>query len=419
MVQPVEELNHVLSSFVEQTDSFTLLLTTRDEEIPLVVRGLDSLDGESPSDVFFTDVTALENTRQYADQVVRNAWTQSEEANAERKSRGAPPLDPIPATCWAPDLAPAQRLAALIRHMASWLPKDGDHRLLVSLLPGDIRDRDGHAQLLGALIPFGGYEEWMKRVRLIVRDDGAAPFAHAALQKSGVKGVLLYTTNVTVGAIADATAREAENRELPPVHRINALLQCATFDVGLGRYEAALQKYGTLYTYYDKFQVHEMRALVVQGVGDVMSRIGRLPAAREKYLQALDIASNAKSVMMILHLCIAIGDLDMRMQAYAEAARSYGLGAQAADKTGNAFARADLLEKCGEAHAACGDMQGATQAWTASANAARDFAYDARLYSVLQRLRDLSSRAGYHELASDYERELVAVHQRLSGGDGP
>ncbi|WP_394848643.1 hypothetical protein LZC95_14430 [Pendulispora brunnea] len=416
MTHPVEELNHVLGSFLEQNDYFVLLLTTRDEEIPLVVRGIDALDGESPADVFFIDTTPLRSAKQYADDVVRNAWTQLAEVNEERLSKGLPPLAEIPPGCWAAEWTPTQRLAMLIHHMSSWLPPEGDHRLVVALLPSDIEDRDAHAQILGGLVPFNGYEDWMRGIRIVVRDDGAAPFAEAALRKAGVRSVLLYTTQVTVGAIADATAREAENRELPPARRINALLQCATFDVALGRYEAALEKYGTLYTFYDKYQVHEMRALTVQGVGDVMSRMGRLPAARDKYLQALDIASDAKSVTQILNLCAAIGDIDVRMGWHAEAVKSYGIGASAAEKTGNGFARADLLEKCGVAQATSGDLRGAAEAWTAAANVARDFSYDPRLQSVLERLLELSQRAGYHELAAGYARELQEVRQRLSNG---
>ncbi len=284
---------------------------------------------------------------------------------------------------------------------------------VISLLPSEIHDRQAHAQILGALVPFGNYEPWMRGLRLTVRDDGAQPFAEDALQKQGVHGVLLYTTQVTVAAIADATAREAENPALTPARRVNALLQCATFDLAMGRYEAALDKYGTLYAYYDKFKVHEMRAVVVQGVGDVMVRVGRFPAAREKYLQALDIASDAKSLPLILNLCASIGDVDVHMNAFAEAAGSYALGAGAAEKMGNGFARADLLEKCGVAHGAYGDWQGAGEAWTVAANVAREISYDARLLAVLERLHELCARVRYRDLATQYERELREVRARV------
>ncbi|WP_394828990.1 hypothetical protein [Pendulispora albinea] len=412
MVHPLEELNDALGSFVAQGERFGLLLTTRDEEVPLVVKALDALDEQSPPDVFFVDATPVRNGKQYADDVVRNAWAQLVEVNAERRARGQPPLAEVPGMCWSEQYTPMQRLAALIRHMLTWLPPDGDHRLIVALLPASIHDRDAHARIVGALLPFGDYEPWMTSIRVVVRDDGAVPFAATALRTAGVRNVLLYTTRVTVAGIADAIASDAANTDLSPVRRINALLQCAGFDLALGRYNAALDKYGVLYTYYDRHGVPEMKAVVVQGVGDVMFRIGRFPAARDKYLQALEIASEARSLMLIMHICAALGDADLRLQGYAEAAKTYAIGAAAAEKLGNGFARADLLEKCGQAHATLGDLRGAGEAWTQAAVTAREVSYDPRLGTVLERLRDLCARGGYHDLAADYDRELREVRRR-------
>ncbi len=415
MLEPLEELNDALGSFVEQGERFVLLLTTQDEEIPLIVKALDALDGESPGDVFFTDVTPVRNAQQYADDVLRNAWNQLAEINAERQKKGLPPLAEIPQGCWAPNWTPSQRIATLIKHMASWLPAGEDgaqHRLVFTLLPADIQDREAHAQILGLLVPFEGYEPWMSSVRLVLRDDGAMPFAQEALRKAGVRSVYLYNTRLTVAAIADATALDAENTDLAPALRINAFLQCAGFDVALGRFEAAIQKYTQLYSYYDQYKVTEMKAFVVQAVGDVMKRVGQLPAARDKFLQALDLASDAKSVALILHITMALGDVDSQMRAFPEAAKSYAIGASAAEKMGNAYAQADLLEKCGLARADGGDLRGAAEAWTAAAAAARGFSYDQRLLTVLERLRELYSRVGYHQVAADYERELREVRQR-------
>ncbi|WP_394839461.1 hypothetical protein LVJ94_21475 [Pendulispora rubella] len=417
MVQPLEELNEALGSFVEQGERFVLLLTSQDEEIPLIVKALDALDGESPSDVFFTDVTPVRNGKQYADEVIRNAWNQLAEVNAERQEKGMPPLAEFPPGCWAPEWTPAQRLATLIRHMTSWLPAGEDgaqHRLVFTLLPADIQDREAHAQILGSLVPFQDYEPWMSSIRLVLRDDAVAPFAQSALRKAGVRSVYMYNTRLTVAAIADATAQQAENTELPPAIRINAFLQCATFDVAMGRYDAALQKFGQLYLYYEQYQLTEMKALVTHAVGDILMRVARFPAARDKFLQALDLASDAKSLALIMQIAASLGDVDMQMRAFPEAAKSYGIGANAAEKIGNSYARADLLEKCGVAHASLGDLRGAVEAWTAAAVAARSFFYHQRLSSVLERLRDVSAQGGYRDVAANYERELREVRQRLS-----
>ena len=411
-VHPLEELETALASFAEQGDHFALLLTTRDGEVPIVVRTLDGLDEASPSDVYFIDATPVTGVAAYVETVIGNVAAQIAEVNEERLASALPPLAPVPYALADRRLDPLQRLRALLVHMASWLPPADDHRLVIALLPSSITDAAAHSQIVGALVPFHGYEPWMRGVRLILRDDGGAPFVAAALRKAGARSVLLYTTRVNVSDLADAVADDAANPAVPEVQRINALLQCAALDVALGRLQPAIEKYGTLFAYYDRHGVLEMKAVVVQGVGDVLMRLDDLRGARDKFLQALDLAADAKSVPLILNATTAIGDVDMRLSAHDEAAYSYGLAAEAAEKLGNGFARADLLEKRGSAEAARGASREAVTAWTASATVARESAYDERLVSVLSRLRDVSARAGHRDLRDLYDAELREAQLR-------
>jgi tetratricopeptide (TPR) repeat protein len=413
-LSPLEELQAQLTGFIDQRAEPAMFLTSFDEELPTIVQVLDGLDGESPGDVFFVYTAAVAAPVAYVDGVLAAVVEQLAEVNVEREESGATPLASPPPGCSSHAIDPYQRLQWLFAHMTTWLPQDEGHRLVIALLPEHIANQETQARIAGTLVPFRAYPPWMQSVRLVLRDDRRAPFVVEALQRTGVKGPLLYTTRVTVGDIADAVALDAADPQFPPARRMNALLQCAALDVALGRYEAAIDKYGTLYQYYDTFKLIELKTIVVQGLGDVMARLDRLPAARGHYLQALDLASDAKSLTLILQAASAVGEVDMRLGELAEADTSFTLGAGAAEKLGNVFMRADLLERAGEARWGLGNAQGATEAWTKSATVARESDYDERLASVLVRMRDISQRAGYADLAETYAAELRDVNARLA-----
>ena len=414
-LSPLEELQAALASFIDQREQPAMFLTSFDEELPTVCRVIDGLDGESPGDVFFTYVAPVGDAVTYVDGCLRDVLTELAEINAERAENGDPPFPGPPPGCSSPKIDPYQRLQWLFAHMTTWLPKDGDHRLVIFLLAEHINNQETHARIAGTLVPARDYPPWMQTVRIVLRDDRRTPFVVDALRRTGVTGPLLYTTRTTVGDIADAVAEDAADPQLPPARRMNALMQCAMLDVALGRYEAAIEKYGVLFTFYDTHNVPELKALVVHGLGDVMSRLDRLPAARGRYLQALDLASEAKSLLLILQSASAIGEIDMRLGELVEADTSFTLGADAAQKLGNAYMQADLLEKAGEARWGIGNARGATEAWTTSASIAREYFYDERLASVLVRMRDIAQRGGYPDIADKYADELRVVNVRLAG----
>ena len=299
--------------------------------------------------------------------------------------------------------------------MLTWLPPGGNHRLTVALLPETIANQQAQSELLGHLIPAKGVEPWMRRLRLLVRDDGASPFAEDSLRRAGARNVLVHRTDLTVGAIADATAREAEDTSLPVVKRLDALLQCAAMDVAVGRYEAAIDKYSRLYKHYEEHHLTEMQALAAQGTADVLARIDRLPAARGRYLQALDLAAEAGSLHLIMSISGAIGDVDMKTRAFVEAARSYELGADAAEKLANGYVRADLLDRCGTAHEAAGDVGAAVGAWTAAATLARLVRHDSCLLGVLDHLRRVARKAGHGDKVAAFDAEITALRAHGQG----
>jgi len=410
---PMEELQAVLDSFVEGEGRFSLLLTTGDDELALVVRSLEQKDEASPQDVYFIDVSSVKDLTTYANAVIDNVRLQLGEVNRERVRQEREPMAPLPAQCGDVNADPLARLRCLVTHMISWVPDADEHRMVVALLPSHIFNREAHAKIVGALAPFRWRPAWSKALRLIVRDDRAEPFVEQALRRLGATGINLYTTRVKIAELADATAAEAANQKLRAPRRIQALMQCAIFDTALGRYEEAIDKYGVLYQYYAEHEVTEMQAVVLQGLGDILGRIKRYSGARTKYLQSLDLASDAKSLQLILNGAMLLGDVDMRLRAYDEAEKAYALGADTAEKLANEYARADLLEKCGCAREAARNLRGSMECWTKAAGAARGIGYDERLETVLGRLIKVCRKSHDSDLRKTYDTELRAVRARL------
>ena len=418
LTPPLEELNAQVAGFVDQTEHPTLFLTCFDEEVPTLARALDGLDGASPSDLFLLHFKEISSKSSYVEGVLQNVIAQMQETNADRFEEGLLPLSMLTQACFRRDGDPIERLRALLAHMTTWLGPNAEHRFVVALVPEKTLDPAAYAAIVGALLPGATLEPWMRRCRFVLRDDRRAPYLVDALRRAGIRGPYLYTTRLTVGDFADAAAADAGNPELAPARRMNALLQAAALDVALERFEAAIDKYGLLYTYYDSHGVTELKAAAVMGIGDVMGRIGRLADARGRYLQALDLAADAQSLQMIFQISAAIGDIDMRGAAYPEANRSYTLAADAADKLGNVFAHADMLDHAGEARWSGGDVTSAVDGFNASANVARESGYDARLSVVLNRLHGIAATAGYGEVARTYATELAEVRSRLTAGGG-
>ena len=285
---PIDELRGKLVGFVEQDEHPLLVLTSFDEEVPTIVRIVDHLDGTLPADVVFQHVDPIGPLDVFVNGLILAAQAQISQVNDERVAARRPPLVAIPDWLTRGHESPENRIRGLIAHMMGWLP-EGDHRLVWVLLPERIVDQAAYARLVGAIL--GTDRSVLRRFRAIVREDRSAQFLRAALVEAGHHRALHAWSTVTVGDFADAIARQVGDRATPPAIRMNALLQCALLDYALGRYEAAIDKFGQLFAYYDEHRVPELAALVVKSVGDVLVRVARPAAARDKYLQALDIAS--------------------------------------------------------------------------------------------------------------------------------
>lgn len=413
MRRKLEEVRETLSKFVDQRDNLLLVVSLADREIAYVLKTLEGMDQTGPSDLYLIFAEPFTDGPAYATAILKNLRAQGEVAKVLLEQRGEEPFPPLPERCDDEAAPPGARLRAAIDHVASLVPSPGGHRVIWGFLPLQIADQEGYARLIGEFVMWSGLEPWMRGLRVVARDDRARPFLSPALRKKKAPGVLLYDLDMSPEALNDALVKEAADRSAPVADRMQALMQLAGIDHAYKRYPEAIEKYKLLYGYYEEHKAPAMQALVLQGVGDALLRMGNREGAKVKYHQGLALAMQTHSLPVLLNLTYAIGDLSLELKSLREAEGFFGLSAQIAGKMQNPFVKADALEKQGIAKDRTGDEVGAVVAWRDAAALSKTFAYHERQRSTLERL----IRA-YRSMALDEERraceaELETAEQAM------
>jgi tetratricopeptide (TPR) repeat protein len=282
---------------------------------------------------------------------------------------------------------------------------------VICLLPQSIERPEAYAEAIAAILPSATLapEENWPRVRLILRDDGAPPRIIEALRRSKNPDVLIYEPDLSPPALMDAMAHDVCEPGLPEAQRMQLLTELASLDYAYGRLEDASAKYEILYEYYRRHDAPLMQAFVLQGVGDVLRRVGPLPLARERYAQGLTLAITTKGLPLIQALAFAVGDVSLELQQFRDAADHLEIARKIAMSLHNRPVEADALEKIGDARLALKRPGEAISAWRDAAAVCRIAGYKERLLSVLGRMASIFGGARMHAEQRACENEMAAV----------
>ncbi|HLV66079.1 MAG TPA: hypothetical protein VKY73_09700, partial [Polyangiaceae bacterium] len=404
----LEELNDTIADFVDQNDALTLVVAADDTSMAVIVKTLEGLDEQNGADVFLVFPDDAGPPDAYVASLVARLEAQRTQINELLSEEGKPPWPELPPSCHDPRLPPAERLHAAIGYVRARMPEEGDHRLVVALLPIAIRDPAGYAQIVASLVPRGPIQPWMRGTRMLVRDDRGAPFLIPALRNAEAPGVLVYEPDFSPSALEAALGEEALDPETPVAARMQALMQLAALDYAHQRFGAAIEKYSILFAYYEGGNAKEMQALCLQGIGDVLRRAGRPAEAKQRYQQGLAYSAESPAAVITLNLCVSAGDVCLELGQIDEADGYFGIADKLASKLLNPSTKADCMEKQGIIQETKGNRRGALELYRDAAQMCREFEYPERLASVLERLRILYRGAGLLV-------ELGAVEQELAG----
>lgn len=412
MRRKFQELKDCLEEFVLQAEHPMLVLCGTGDEVPYVLKSLEALDAESCSDLFFSFSRPFVDAATYVTQALAGVEAQISVINTKRTQEGKSPYPPLPNDCLDARRQAPERLLDAVRYLRGFLPDEEEHRLVLALLPVELRDAAGYARLIAAFVPAGTPQPWMAGVRFLVRDSRDAPLLLPALRNQHASHVLALEVDFTAAAMTSALIRDAVDPAVPLAERMSITLQLAMMDYAYKSYHKALDKYGLVYTYYERQGIPSMQALCLLGVGDVLRATGRSSQALERYQQGLALAMESKSLAVILNLMLAAGHAATDVGQHSEAEGYYQMAARVSASMLNPYSRCDALEFAGAAAFAQGRHGEAAQAWQDCEQIARKIEYWERLESVLARKVALFSQTRMEVERRTAEASLAEVRTR-------
>jgi hypothetical protein len=236
------------------------------------------------------------------------------------------------------------------------VPGNGEHHLVFSLLPESIASGPAFAaatmDLVGRLAQPN--DAASRKVRLILRDDGARPELIERFRREKNLEVLIYEPDLSPPAIMDGMARDVADPRTPEPERMQLLTELACLDMAHDRFEEATAKLGIAYDYFRRQKVPVMQAFVLQCVGDVLRRTGNLPLARARYAQGFAHALETQAIALMMSLAYAVGDTSLALRQYDDAEGHLEIARKIAATTRNVEVESEVEKKLEQARRALG-----------------------------------------------------------------
>lgn len=417
MKQIFERLRDDLSWYVDQREHMMMVLDCTDVEVAYVLKVLEQVEGTHVGDMFLGFVHEATDAESYVQAIMANVSVQLTAVNMSREQEGLAPWAPLPAACTDPRVPPPERIKTLLLYIRSCLP-EGDHHIVLSLLPTKMKDREGYARVVSGLFPRNGLEPWMAGVRIFVRDDRRRPFLLPQLAREPLDMVLIYDQlDLDTPALTRALEEAAMSPDTPEPERMMALVQIAALDFSYQRYDESYKKWGVLFAYYLREKNLPMQALALCGAADVLRQVGKLPEAKERYQQGLAVGASLETLPVMLNLLLGIGEVCLRLHQWQEAEGYLGLAGDIARKSLQTGTLCDVLERQGIALRALGRTAEAQALWRASVDLSRQAQYGERAVSVLGHLIALYDEARMIAEKRAHEEELRQVRREIAARD--
>lgn len=411
MRRKFEQLRQNLAWFVDQRDNLVLVIDATEHEVPYTLKMLDGIEQVRESDVFLAFAHEASDANAYVDRVMADVRTQVQAVNGIREAESLSPWPELPFECRDLRTAPAERIKAMLRYVRARLP-EGEHRVVLSLLPVVIENAEAYARVVGGLLPRQGLEPWMVGVRIIVRDEREQRFIIPHVERERIERVAIYEgLDFSPTGLARALREDAVDADVPEEERMMALVQLVTLDQAHLRLDETIERWGALFNYYKRSENVFMQALCLCSAAEALRQSGRPKEAKVRYQQGLAIAQDLSTLPVALTLLMGVGEVCLELQEWAEAEGYLDLADQVASKTFQASAKCDIMDRHGVALLAVGRTAEARAKWRAAADLSREVGHPTRCESALEHLVGLFERARLPEEAKAHRRELAEVRR--------
>lgn len=409
MKQKFDELRENLDEFVQQDDYPMLVVGCVPEELAYVVKFLQAMDEQHPESYVLVFPQPFEDATGYLNGVVESIRLQVEAAQAMRAERGESPWPPAPEEITDVRRAPEQRIESVLQYLRSLLPNEDEHRVVVGFLPLNCADFDSYSRLMATVMPRTPPQGWLESIRIVAYDHRLQRKLVPAMRAAKIERVLTFDVDFSTPALTDSLARSVADPSVPVPERMSNLMQLAALDYSYRRYPEALEKYGTLFKYYEQEKNPSMQALALLGTGDTLRAAGHLELAKKRLQQGIAIGMEHKVLPALLNLFLSIAGVCMQLRQYAEAETYADSGAKVAASLLNAFAHADLHEMKGDAQIAQNKLTEGLGTYKRCQELCKMYEYFPRWKSVLDRQQKLYDQARMGRERREVEDELLAV----------
>jgi tetratricopeptide (TPR) repeat protein len=411
----LDELGARLKAFVGQREHIALVVRSREEEAPVILKTIEGIDDEATSEMFWIASDEFSDAASWVS-AVANAFAVKH--GAVRMAMGKEGFEPWPAL---PDALldetrrPSERLRDLMIFSRELLPDPG--MLVVwTFFPLQIADARGWAALMWELLQHTFPNPWCTRMRIFVRADPADTIMPTAL--GTIPRIEWLTPDLSQDAMQRAMEDEAADATLPLERRLQNLFMSAGVDYSHSRFPAALSKYAILLKYYAGTQNPTMTAMVLNAIGETHNRQGNPDAATECFELALAPAASAPvmPIPVMLNITLNLANLHMGQGHWEEGEAYYDAAQKLAMAQRDADTRLRAIENLGVCEYAQGKVKEAVAHWHAGAMVAHELEIMEPRTTMLQRL------AGHYHQAQDHARyaevmNALGVPPSTNGGE--
>jgi tetratricopeptide (TPR) repeat protein len=407
MQKLLDALTERLKAFVDQRDDLALVLRSRDEEVPVVLKALEGIDDASTSEMFWIVSEEFRDPASYVSAVVDAFAVKHGGVRLAMGREGMVPWPPLLAGVLDESRRPVDRLRELMVFSRSLLPAPDGFVAAWCLVPLAILDRSGYAALLGELLRHEFPQPWCHHLRFYLRADQADPALPAALR--AIPRVVWYEPELNQAAMQKALEEEAADPTVPLERRLQNLFMSAGIDYGYQRFDEALKKYGVLLKYYAGTRNMTMTALVLNSLGEVQARLGNAEHAGHCFELAFAPAAQAEGPPMpvMLNIVLNLANLRMAQARWEEAEAYYDSAQQLANVQHDAGTKLRAIENLGQCQYMQGKVKNALTCWHSGAAVARELELPGPRESMLRRLAAHYLHAGDAARHADVQRQLA------------
>ncbi len=420
MKRKFDTLRETLDEFAQQDEFPLLVLGCHSESLAYVLNFFQALEQTLPSHLVAAFHQPFHSPAQWIDAILEALRLQLEVITSERAAKGEPPPPALPmdledGRCPAPE-----RLASLLRYLASLLPNQADYRVVIGLMPLECRDLEAFSALMATLIPTSvELPAGVSALRIVVWDEYERAGLRTALTEQRCAFALAYADDFSTPALTDALGTDAADRDLPLAERMASLQQLAALDYAYERYPDALDKYALLHAFHHERSQPELEAVALLGAGDTLFAAGDPVGARERLQQGIVTAMACKSLPALSNLLTSVTDVSMALGLFADAESYADSGTKVAAAALNPFVYADMFERRGDAELAQGRSGDAVASYTRCRELCRTYGHYPRWYTALEKQAQIYAQANMEPERRELERELAQAQALEQGGGAP